>query len=132
MGRRPVFAGSAILTAIIWFPFFTTVSTGNFVLVLLAFIAFMGVGSAANGAGASFFTEMFPAKVRYTGVAIGTQLGFMLAGFAPAIETAIQGEGTSGWLPVAVFAAVCGLVAAIAALSAKETHNVAVKDLDAS
>lgn len=106
------------------------VSTGNFVLVLLAFIAFMGVGSAANGA--SFFTEMFPAKVRYTGVAIGTQLGFMLAGFAPAIETAIQGEGTSGWLPVAVFAAVCGLVAAIAALSAKETHNVAVKDLDAS
>jgi hypothetical protein len=73
---------------------------------------------------------MFPTRVRYTGVAIGTQLGFLVAGFAPAIEQAIQGKGAVGWLPVAIFAAVCMFVAAGSAWSARETSRDELHRID--
>ena len=48
---------------------------------------------------------MFTAPVRYSGFAIGTQLRFLLAGFAPSIAYALLGGGITGWVPVAVFTA---------------------------
>ena len=72
---------------------------------------------------------MFDTRVRYTGVALGTQLGFIVAGFAPAIMAAIQGKGPNGWVPVATFAAVCMLIAAFSAWSARETKSVALANL---
>ena len=39
----------------------------------------------------SFYGEMFSTEVRFSGVAIGTQLGFLVAGFAPTIVTALGG-----------------------------------------
>ena len=73
------------------------VSTGNFGLTVLILCVFGVVASGANAVGASMYTEMFPTKVRYTGVAIGTQLGFLVAGFAPAIEARPSGP-RNGWL----------------------------------
>ena len=75
------------------------------------------------------YSEMFPTRVRYTGVALGTQLGFVVAGFAPAIATAIQGKGATGWVPVAIFGAVCFLIAAASAWSARETRGVELAQL---
>lgn len=34
---------------------------------------------------------MFSTKVRFSGLAIGTQLGFLMAGFAPSIVAAMGG-----------------------------------------
>ena len=34
---------------------------------------------------------MFSTEVRFSGMAIGTQLGFLMAGFAPSIVTALGG-----------------------------------------
>lgn len=121
VGRRPVFAGSMLGTAALFFVFFPAVATGNAMLYVPALIALALTSTGANAVGASFYTEMFPTRVRYTGAALGTQLGFIMAGFAPAIMTAIQGPGRDGWVPVAIFAAVCMLVAAASAWSAKET-----------
>jgi MFS family permease len=130
VGRRPVFTGTMIAAAILWFPTFWIVSTGNFGLIVLILCVFGVVASGANAVGASMYTEMFPTRVRYTGVAIGTQLGFLVAGFAPAIEQAIQGQGTGGWLPVAIFASVCMLIAAVAGWSGKETKSMDLRKID--
>ncbi|WP_371131044.1 MFS transporter [Arthrobacter sp. SDTb3-6] len=130
IGRRPVFAGSMVVTGLLWVPLFIIVGSGNFLLIVVASCVFGVVASAANGVGASMYTEMFPTNVRYTGVAIGTQLGFLIAGFAPAIERAIQGEGTTGWVPVAVFAAVCMFIAAASAWSSRETMGVELAVID--
>jgi MFS family permease len=119
-----------IAAAILWFPTFGIVSTGNFGLIVLILCVFGVVASGANAVGASMYTEMFPTKVRYTGVAIGTQLGFLVAGFAPAIEQAIQGQGTGGWLPVAIFASVCMLIAAAAGWSGPETKSMNLRRID--
>ena len=46
----------------------------------------------------SFYGEMFATRVRFSGLAIGTQLGFLVAGFAPAIVTALGGVEEGGWV----------------------------------
>lgn len=67
---------------------------------------------------------MFRTEVRYTGVAVGTQLGLVVVGFAPAIGVAIQRPDPDGWVPVAIFGAVGMVLAAISAATAKETRGM--------
>ena len=59
--------------------------------------------SGSNGVWPSFYAEMFSTRVRLSGMAIGTQIGFALAGFGPTIAAAIQKPGPDGWMPVAWF-----------------------------
>ncbi len=87
------------------------------------------VYSAANGIWPSLYGEMFTTKVRLSGMAIGTQIGFALGGFSPSIAAAIEGEGSSGWAPVAVLVAVACVLASIAAATARENHLVHMNDL---
>jgi hypothetical protein len=56
-------------------------------------------------------------------MAVGTQIGFALGGFAPAIAAAMQGPGPNGWFPVAALTFAACLIAAIAAWTARETYR---------
>jgi hypothetical protein len=85
--------------------------------------------SAANGVWPAFYGEMFSTRVRLSGMAIGTQIGFALGGFAPAISAAVMGPGPNGWMPVAAFTTVAAVVSALAAWSARETSNVPMERL---
>jgi hypothetical protein len=87
------------------------------------------VYSAANGVWPSLYGEIFDTRVRYSGMAIGTQIGFALGGFSPAIAAAIVGEGPSGWLPVALFTAAAATVAGISALAGRETAHTPLAEL---
>ena len=49
--------------------------------------------SAFNGVQPALYGEMFPTKVRLSGMAIGTQIGFAIGGFAPTAAAAIDGDG---------------------------------------
>ena len=72
---------------------------------------------------------MFPTKVRLSGMAIGTQIGFVLGGFSPTIAAAIAGKGSAGWVPVAVLVAVACVVSAIAAATARDNYKVPMHEL---
>jgi MFS family permease len=71
--------------------------------------------------------------VRYPRAAIGhghpTQIGFALAGFAPAIAAAVQRTGPTSWVPVAVLTPAACAVASAAAWTARETYDVPMRDL---
>ena len=88
------------------------------------------VYSAQNGIWPSLFGEMFPTRVRLSGIAIGTQVGFAIGGLGPTIATAIAGDGTSGWVPVAAMVLGCSVVAAIGVATARETYDVPLQELD--
>ncbi|NVN00751.1 MFS transporter [Arthrobacter sp. SDTb3-6] len=124
IGRKPVFISSVLLIAVGFFAIFAALGTGNVALIFVAFLGVQLVAVAGNVVQASFYTEMFPTKVRYTGVAFGTQLGLVLVGFAPAIGAAIQQPGRDGWVPVAIFGAAGMVLAAISAATAKETRGM--------
>ena len=133
VGRRVVFTGSMVATALGWLPYFWVVSTGNIPAIFIASFIFFGiVGTGANAVGASMYAESFPTAVRFTGVAIGTQLGFLVAGFAPAIEASLQGSGHFGWVPVGIFAAITALISAAAGWAGRETRGVSLEELDAN
>ena len=72
---------------------------------------------------------MFSSQVRFSGLAIGTQLGFLMAGFAPAIVAAMGGIRPGGWVQISIFTAVICSVAVISALTAKESFKIPTKEL---
>ena len=73
---------------------------------------------------------MFPIRVRLSGMAIGTQIGYAIGGFAPTAAAAIAGDGPSGWVPVAAYVLGGSLVAAIAVATARETAKVPLHVID--
>lgn len=131
IGRKPVFIGGAVLSAVGIFGYFGAIGTGNVPLIFLAAIVLMaGFYGAANAIWPAFYAEMFSSRVRYSGMAIGTQVGFALAGFAPTIATALRGADPQNWVPVAVFTAICALLSAAAAYTARENYRIPLLDLD--
>lgn len=129
-GRKPVFIFGTLAPAALMFPFLWAISQANIPLVFVFGILMSGVVySASNGVWPSFYGEMFDTRVRLSGMAIPTQIGFALAGFSPAIAVAIQGDGPNAWVPVAVFTAVVCLISAIAAWTARETYRTHMNDL---
>ncbi|GAF43611.1 MFS transporter [Rhodococcus wratislaviensis] len=130
VGRRPVWIAGLTGCAVATFGYFWAISVGSVPLIFLAAILLMTVFySMVNGLWPSFFPEMFAAPVRYSGLAVGTQIGFLLAGFSPAIGWAILGTGTNAWLSVAIFTAFCMLIAAAAGYTARETYRVPIDKL---
>ncbi|MBV8922399.1 MFS transporter [Bradyrhizobium sp.] len=130
IGRKPVFIGGVLGCAVLVFPYFMAVTTGNTLAILAAAMILSGIIYAApNAIWPSFYAEMFEARVRYSGTAIGTQLGFLAAGFTPVISQSLVREGPTGWIPVAIFVACCCVISAAAAATARETHTVDMADL---
>ncbi|MDT5085488.1 MAG: hypothetical protein QOJ61_2531, partial [Mycobacterium sp.] len=125
IGRKPVFIYGALASAALMPFYMLSMSGGNTPLIFALAIATFAFGyAAANAVWPSFYGEMFSTKVRFSGVAVGTQLGFLVAGFAPSIVTALGGVREGGWVVISVFTAVVVLIATASALTARETKGV--------
>ena len=129
IGRKPVFIGGVLGCAVLLFPYFMLVTSGSTPAIFAASALLYLIYSAPNAIWPSFYAEMFEARVRYSGTAIGTQLGFLAAGFTPLVSASLVGEGPNGWIPVAIFVAGCCVASAAAASTARETHKVDIADL---
>jgi MFS family permease len=126
IGRRPVFAFGAAGSAAGIVAYLWAVSTGDYALMFVAGVLLLG---AANGLQPSFYGEMFSTRVRLSGMAIGTQIGYAIAGFSATLAASIDGPDGRNWQGVAVLAGAMLLVPVIAALSARETHRVPTEEL---
>ena len=125
IGRKPVFVIGAAGSAILIWPFIWSITQANLPMVFLFGILMSGViYSAYSGSAFAMFSEQFGTKVRLSGMAIGTQFGFALGGFAPTIAAALAGPNLGNWVPVAVFGSAAAGLAALSALSMRETYQV--------
>ncbi|MDQ0773260.1 MFS family permease [Streptomyces aurantiacus] len=130
VGRRPVFLIGAAGSGVLMFLYLWAISTGSYPLVLvLGIVTFGVVYSAANGVWPSFYGEMFSTRVRLSGMAIGTQIGFAVAGFAVTFAARIAGPDGDDWVSVGLFTAALCVPPVIAALTARETHKVPTERL---
>jgi metabolite-proton symporter len=116
VGRRPVFMGAAALTALLAFPFFWLLASGQTGLVWLAMVLALAVAHAGMyGPTAALYAELFPADVRYTGTSVGYQLGGVVAGFVPLVAGALVSAARGGSWPISTIwagAALAGLICA--------------------
>jgi len=129
-GRKPVFATGMLGVAVMVWPFLWSISQKNVPLLFL-FSILMVVVFYSGYAGAAFalWNEQFDTRVRMSGVAVGTQFGFALGGFAPTIAAALAGKNLDNWLPVAVFASATAIVSMLAVLTMRETYRTPLYDL---
>jgi MFS family permease len=124
IGRKPVFIFGCIAPGLLMFAYLWVVTAANVPLIFVFAVLMSAITySASNGVWPAFYAEMFDTRVRLSGMAIGTQIGFALGGFAPTVAAALQGEGPTGWLPVAVLTFAACVIAAVAAMTARETHR---------
>jgi MFS family permease len=130
IGRKPVFIGGSLGCAVLMFAYLWSISAGDYFLIFLAGILMFGVvHSATSAVWPSFYGEMFTTRVRLSGMAIGTQIGFAIAGFAPTVATAVAGTGPESWLGVSVITAVVCLINVAAVATARETYRVPTDQL---
>ena len=130
IGRKPVFIYGALASAAIMPFYLRSMESSNALLQFtLSVLVFSCAYAAANSVWPSFYGEMFSSQVRFSGLAIGTQLGFLMAGFAPSIVAALGGLEANGWIQISLFTATISVVASISALTARETYRVPTKDL---
>ena len=91
IGRKPVFVYGALSSAALMPFYLLSMSQDNALLTFALAVATFSFGyAAANAVWPSFYGEMFSTRVRFSGMAIGTQIGFMMAGFAPTIVTSAR------------------------------------------
>jgi MHS family shikimate/dehydroshikimate transporter-like MFS transporter len=89
IGRRPVYLFGAIMTAVLAYPTFMMLDTASPFLVRLSLLLSLSLCHAAMYAPqGAFFSELFGARVRYSGASLGVQLSSVLAGgVSPLIAT---------------------------------------------
>jgi len=128
VGRRPVYLWGAIFVGLFAFPFFWLIDSGQKPLMILGIVAPLVLGhSAMYGPQASFFSELFGTRVRYSGASLGYQLSSVLAGgLSPLIATDLLRRTGQFW-PIAVYIIVLAAITAASVFWAAETahHDIA-------
>ncbi|MGY0498913.1 MFS transporter [Nocardia sp. FBN12] len=130
VGRRPVYLAGAVAAATWGFFAFPMMDSGNSVVILsaiiigLVFHGFMYAGQPA------IMAEMFPTRMRYSGVSMGYQVTSIVAGsLAPIIAVKLLDEFGSS-VPIAWYLAFAAAVTVIAVVCAKETRGIDLESVD--
>jgi metabolite-proton symporter len=131
IGRRPVYALGAFGTGVWAFAFFELLDTGATPAVMLAIIVGLVLHGAMYGPQAAFLAEMFPTRIRYSGVSLAYQLTSIIAGsLAPIIAIALLRE-TGSAFAVTIYVVCAAAVTFAAVLCARETRGIHFADVDA-
>jgi MFS family permease len=123
LGRRRVFAAGAIVVALFAFPLFALIESGSTPLLFLGVIVIMGIGHPLMyGPQAALYSEMFPAKVRYSGASLGYQIGGMLGGLVPLLASALLISYDNASWPMAALLAGIAVVSLVSLLTIRARY----------
>ena len=124
IGRRPVYALGAFGLAAWCFVMFGLLGSGDNASIILALVVGLVLHGAMYGPQAAFITELFPTRIRYSGVSIAYQLTSIVAGsLAPIIALWLYKQYDSA-TPVAIYVGAACVISGVSALLAKETRGV--------
>ncbi|MFB7089192.1 MFS transporter [Streptomyces sp. NPDC056296] len=130
IGRKPVFLTGIAGSGVCVFVFLHSLSTGNWTMIYVSGFVMMGLFfSMGSSITTAFFLEQFPARVRYSGMAVSNMLGILAAGFLPAVAQGFVADDPHNWMPVAWLAAGFLVAAGCAILTAPETARIPTADL---
>jgi MHS family proline/betaine transporter-like MFS transporter len=124
MGRRPMILASALLNLVFGYPLFLLAVRGGTFFALLTVLATAALFQALyTGVIPSILAEMFPTRVRFTGLSVSYGFAVVLfGGFAPLIATGLVSLTGSPLAP-AFYIMAGGAISAAAILSMREHLN---------
>jgi MFS family permease len=91
IGRKRLFLAGVVVAAASMFAFYNAVASRDTLMVTVAVMLAAGViHPLMFSTEGSYFPELFPTRIRFTGVSIGKQLGVVLGGgIAPLVATGL-------------------------------------------
>lgn len=129
LGRKPLLIGASVLFLVLTYPAFALLSQGGLAAAFVAQILLGAVLSLNDATFPSFFAEMFPTKVRYSGFALSFNVGIALfGGTAPFVATLLIAKTGSTFAP-GFYLMAFAVVALVAVLLTKETAGKRLRDV---
>ena len=130
IGRRPVYMAGAVLSGVWAFVAFPMFDTQNPIIILAAIFLGLGVHGLMYAGQPAIMAEMFPTRMRYSGVSLGYQVTSIFAGsLAPIIASTLL-KDFGHWLPVALYLVIASIITIVAVYFARETKGASLRDLD--
>jgi MFS family permease len=129
-GRRPVYFVGAALGATWGFFAFPMMSSGNYAIVTAAVTIGLVFHAIMYAPQPAIMAEMFPTRMRYSGVSLGYQVTSIVAGsLAPIIAVKLL-EVYDSSVPIAIYLALACAITLIAVVFTRETKGIDLKSLD--
>jgi MFS transporter, MHS family, shikimate and dehydroshikimate transport protein len=125
VGRRPVYMGGAIFSGLWAFPLFYLLDLKSPEYMIVAIAVGMAIGhSAMYGPQASFMSELFSTRVRYSGASLGYQLASIFAGgISPLIATYLLKQSGGNPTPIAWYMIVLAAITVVSVFLAAESYK---------
>jgi metabolite-proton symporter len=124
IGRRPVYAFGAFGLGIFSFLFFPMLASGSDTAIIFAIIIGLVLHASMYAPQAAFITELFPTRIRYSGVSIAYQLTAIFAGSLAPIIAVLLYKNMHSSVPVSIYVAIACAISGVSALLARETKGV--------
>jgi MHS family proline/betaine transporter-like MFS transporter len=123
IGRRPMYLAASAGFVLLSYPLLLLMSGGTFAAAVTGGLAFAVCSSLFGSCMGATMVELFPTQTRYTGVAIGYNVGqAVLSGTAPLVAVWLVKQ-TGSELAPAFYLIACGLVAAYFSRAIRPLHG---------
>ncbi|MFI9406992.1 MFS transporter [Nocardia sp. NPDC052316] len=129
-GRRPVYLVGAVTAASWGFFAFPMMDSGHNAAIVGAIVIGLVFHAFMYAAQPAIMAEMFPTRMRYSGVSLGYQVTSIVAGsLAPIIAVRLLDVYGSS-VPIAIYLAAAAGVTVLAVLCARETRGIDLAEVD--
>lgn len=96
-----------LISLLLAFPIFALVDTRDSTLITLAMVCGIGLASIAYAPIGALLTQLFPARLHYSGLGLSANLAGLIAGFMPAVATwFLMLADNQSWGPATLLAAI--------------------------
>ncbi len=127
IGRRGLYMAGALCLGIWGFPLFWLVNTGSAIAIWIALVVGQVFLSMMYGPQAAFYSELFTARLRYSGASLGYQIGALFGGGLATIIAAALYDATRNSISISIYILIMGLVSFISVFLLTETYQ---RDVD--
>lgn len=132
IGRRPVYLIGTVATGTWGFFAFPMMDSTNHLVIMSAVVIGLLFHAFMYAPQPAMMSEMFPTRMRYSGVSLGYQVTAIVAGsLAPIIAVRLLDVYGSS-VPIAIYLAGASVITLIAVYFARETKGIDLADVDSA
>ena len=131
-GRRPVYLLGALGAGAWGFFAFPMMNSGRYQLIMGAIILGLVIHALMYAPQPALMSEMFPTRMRYSGVSLGYQVTAIFAGsLAPIVAVRLL-EIYKSAVPIAIYLAIAAVITLVALAFTRETKGIDLAHIDAT
>jgi MFS family permease len=130
VGRRPVYFVGTVLASTWGFFAFPMMDSADYLLIVAAIVIGLVIHALMYAPQPAIMAEMFPTRMRYSGVSLGYQVTSIVAGSAAPLIAVKLLEIYDSWVPIAIYLAGAAAVTLIAVFYMRETNGLDLETTD--